>query len=166
MRNFGWKTGMAVGKALLILLAYQALSSSVVWSQNCDVTGSSCNCSTGWIRFWERCYIFISNDTTRDKASEACRNYVAKLAMPKTQAMNNFLVDHMTSPMAWLGLSDQGTEGEFKWSDGEKLSSFTSWTAGHPLNSGTDFVKIAKDDGSWYNVGGTETSGYICTKKC
>ena len=124
------------------------------------------DCSTGWIRFWERCYIFISNDTTRSKASEACRNYVAKLAMPKVKAMNNFLVDHMTSPMAWLGLSDQEIEGEFKWSDGEKLSSFTPWTAGHPLNNGTDSVKIAKDDGSWYNVEGTETSGYICTKKC
>ena len=118
------------------------------------------DCSTGWIRFWERCYIFISNDTTRDKASEACRNYVAKLAMPKVKAMNNFLVDHMTSPMAWLGLSDQEIEGEFKWSDGERLSSFTSWSAGHPLDNGPEFVKIAKDNGSWYNVEWNKRSGY------
>ena len=124
------------------------------------------DCSTGWIRFWQRCYIFISNETTRLKASEACKNYVAKLAMPHVKAINNFLVDHMTSPTAWLGLSNKGEEGKFEWSDGETLSSFTSWTAGHPHQNGPDFVKIAKDNGRWYNVEGNETSGYICTKKC
>lgn len=123
------------------------------------------DCSTGWIPFWQRCYIFMNNEITRFKASEACRNFVAKLAMPKVKGINDFLVGHMISPRAWLGLSDRDLEGTFKWSDGDNLGSFKPWTAGPPQIKGPDYVEIAKDQGNWFNVIWNKTSGYICTKK-
>ncbi|XP_068675372.1 phosphatidylinositol phosphatase PTPRQ-like [Montipora foliosa] len=156
-------------KALFLFLVHQALYASVVWSQNCDATGNKCNCSSGWVQLRKSCYIFSDKEVTRFEAQNECANYAGSFAMPKVQSINNFLADQMTTPTAWIGLSDKENEGSFIWRDGNALGSFTQWKEGHPLDSGstsdTDHVQIEKSTGKWCNVEGSNAGGNICTKK-
>ena len=72
----------------------------------------------------------------------------------------------MNGTFAWLGLSDEETDGNFKWSDGRPLGQFMKWTAGYSQFNGTvDYVKIERATGNWYNVLGNESIASICTKR-
>ena len=72
----------------------------------------------------------------------------------------------MNGTFAWLGLSDEVTEGNFTWSDGRPLGQFMKWTEDHSqVNAKVDYVKIEKSTGNWYNVLGNESIGNICTKR-
>jgi len=81
---------------------------------------------------------------------------------------NNFLVSSMQSSSAWLGLSDEATEGSFVWPFNNAIT-YRNWNDDHPKtgNAGenADYVEIEKSSGKWNNLYGNESIGNICEKR-
>ncbi|GFO28971.1 collectin-11 [Plakobranchus ocellatus] len=59
------------------------------------------------------------------QAQEVCEFDSGNLAMPKTEEINDFLVDALSefniTDEVFIGLDDMIIEGEFRWKDGSKL---------------------------------------------
>jgi len=74
----------------------------------------------------------------------------------------------MQSSSAWLGLSDEATEGKFVWHFNQTID-YQNWNDGHPKegNAGenVDYVAIEKSTGKWNNLHGNESIGNICEKR-
>lgn len=100
-----------------------------------------------------------------------------RLAMISNSAENNFISAYLTAngiASAWIGYSDQATEGNFVSVTGVPLSYgnspsvqtynvFTSWYGGEPNNcctDGEDFTEI-QASGGWNDLGPTATRGYV-----
>ncbi|GFO19846.1 collectin-10 [Plakobranchus ocellatus] len=74
------------------------------------------------------CYQFVNSSDAKVQFREAikkCEDNGGSLAMPKTEKINDFLVEKLLSygiqEEAFIGLDDIRDENEFRWHDGEKL---------------------------------------------
>jgi hypothetical protein len=65
---------------------------------------------------------------------------------------------------AWIGFSDEVTEGTFLWDDGAPVT-FTHWSGGEPNNAGNeDHVTMNwGSNGTWNDWGGGNTTRAIIT---
>lgn len=83
-------------------------------------------------------------------ANSAAMSLGGHLATVASAAENAFLSN---SNLYWIGLTDQVTEGTFKWVTGEPLG-FTGWGPGEPNNSGNeDWVEINRGGpGRWNDL--------------
>ena len=87
-------------------------------------------------------YAVVRGDTTWQAANAAAeslrfRGSQGHLATLASAAEQQFLAD-LAGPAntrLWIGLTDEGTEGKFRWVTGEPLS-FTNWAPGQPANTG------------------------------
>jgi VCBS repeat-containing protein len=87
-------------------------------------------------------YALVRGDITWQAANAAAqslrfRGAQGHLATLTSAAEQQFLTD-LAGPAntrLWLGLTDEGTEGIFRWVTGEPLS-FTNWAPGQPANTG------------------------------
>jgi hypothetical protein len=103
-------------------------------------------------------YALRSDARAWDDAKSACEEEDAHLLVENDASERDF-VQATVSP-GWIGLSDQGSEGEFVWIDGTALD-FTAWNAGEPneANAGEDCVT---DFGGWNDDACTNTYNYVC----
>lgn len=70
-------------------------------------------------------------------ASEDCRVRGGTLALPKTKALSDYLIDSLiysygSGLQIWIGLSDKAKEGTFQWEDGTPLlaTDYQNWPQG------------------------------------
>ena len=66
-------------------------------------------------------------------------------------AENNFVANLVGGDFrAWIGLTDEASEGNFQWVTGEALS-YTNWSGGEPNNSSgnEDYVELFASNDSW-----------------
>jgi hypothetical protein len=65
----------------------------------------------------------------------------------------------------WMGLSDLDNDGNYQWTDGTALASFTNWFGGGPPNAGSPdcIVKNTYEtDGRWYPRNCSDNKSVIC----
>ncbi|XP_035697843.1 perlucin-like protein [Branchiostoma floridae] len=96
-------------------------------------------CPSGYVQFENRCFNFSTDKKTYTDARSACHAAGGRLAMPKDQLTNDFLVNEVwtryISPyIAWFGLTDQVREGTWVWEDGTPLVGWSDWAPGEPDN--------------------------------
>ncbi|MBX7105225.1 MAG: beta-propeller fold lactonase family protein [Gemmataceae bacterium] len=81
-------------------------------------------------------------------------------------AENTFISSTFVGDRYWIGLSDDVTEGQFRWvSDAVQAPGYTNWTPGNPSNSGSgeDYVEIRAENstlsvfGKWNDLNSTTT---------
>ncbi|XP_064175917.1 CD209 antigen-like protein C [Anguilla rostrata] len=87
---------------------------------------------TRWRQFGSKFYYFSETKSTWEKAREQCVAMGATLAMVKTREEMEFLA-RVNTGRHWLGLSDTGAEGTWKWLDGT-FPAKELWLPGEPNN--------------------------------
>jgi len=64
---------------------------------------------------------------------------------------------------AWIGLSDEAGEGQWKWLDGPEaglLSTYFNWGTPPAVNTSENYV-ILKDNYTWDDIGSTRSNNYL-----
>ena len=91
-------------------------------------------------------------------ARTACTNMGGYLVTVTTAAENNFIYNLW--PSGWIGLTDEITEGTWRWVTGETYS-YTSWNPGEPNNAGNeDYVQFV-GGGKWNDLPNNQSLPYV-----
>ena len=115
-------------------------------------------------------YCLISTDATFDEAQLDCANRPenASLVTIDNADINNFITYFAGGRgRAWIGATDQETEGVWKWPNGNTLD-FTNWRTGQPNNYGGSQNCAAlnyRDAGKWDDVDCETRRPYICKRR-
>ena len=102
-------------------------------------------------------FYLLSNAATWKQAQAQAVSLGGNLVTVNDAAENQFLVNTFGGKEGlWIGLTDEVTEGTFKWANGEAVT-YTNWDPGQPDNSGgdQDYAWIALGNpGKWDDIGG------------
>jgi hypothetical protein len=91
-------------------------------------------------------------------ARTACSNMGGYLVTVTTAAENNFIYNLW--PSGWIGLTDEVTEGVWKWVTGEPYS-YSSWNPGEPNNAGNeDYIQFV-GAGRWNDLPNNQSLPYV-----
>ena len=91
-------------------------------------------------------------------ARAACANMGGHLVTVTTAAENTFIFNLW--PSGWIGLTDEVTEGVWRWVTGEAYS-YTSWNGGEPNNAGNeDYVQFV-GGGKWNDLPNAVSLPYV-----
>jgi hypothetical protein len=97
-------------------------------------------------------YYRSTGSMTWTAAKQACINMGGHLVTSTTLAENNFLFGLW--PSGWIGLTDEVTEGVWKWVTGETYS-WSYWNSGEPNNAGNeDYIQFV-GGGRWNDLPNT-----------
>ncbi|XP_038146503.1 C-type lectin domain family 4 member M-like [Cyprinodon tularosa] len=128
------------------------------------------NCTAGWKKFQYSCYFPSTVKKTWTKSREDCLNKGADLAIVNSREEMNFLNTLYSSDKeVWIGLTDGGVEGHWKWVDGTPLT-LTFWAKGQPnSHQGRDqdcveFWHRATGSGDWNDENCSVEQNWICEK--
>ncbi|MEM6318023.1 MAG: GEVED domain-containing protein [Bacteroidota bacterium] len=134
---------------------------------------SSCPKSTNLIGYTYLGYrgghrYYLSNEkTTWETADERAEATGGSLAIINDPAENQFLTDLLPkNGSAFIGLSDEGSEGDFYWLDGTPLA-FTNWLVNQPnnLKNNQHFGQLLKS-GKWNDAYPTSEFPYLVEITC
>ena len=125
-------------------------------------------CSAGWTYFPQSglCYKYHSIEKTWDEARRFCQTNAqdGDLASVPDKATNDFLTT-LTTEYSWIGATDEGSEGTWRWSDGTPWG-YENWSPNNPDNWGNmqHYAAINwKSVGLWDdNSGSTSGTHFIC----
>ncbi|XP_041375127.1 macrophage mannose receptor 1-like [Gigantopelta aegis] len=117
------------------------------------------------------CFIAKTSYLKWRDARDACIQMGSKLIVldsaDKNAAVSDYINIHEVDywKTFWIGLTDEATEGEFVWENGNRLD-FTAWRYGQPDDGlgGEDFVGLSVDSGVWNDLKSYNTYSYICER--
>ena len=102
-------------------------------------------------------FYLLSNAATWKEAQAQAVSLGGNLVTVNDAAENQFLVNTFGGKEGlWIGLTDEVTEGTFKWANGEAVT-YTNWSPGQPDNfeGNQDYAWInLGDPGKWDDIGG------------
>jgi hypothetical protein len=91
-------------------------------------------------------------------AKANCEAMGGHLVTVTSSAENNFIFNLW--PSGWIGLTDEVTEGVWRWVTGEPYS-YSSWNAGEPNNAGNeDYVQFV-GSGRWNDLPNNQALPYV-----
>ena len=91
-------------------------------------------------------------------ARTACANMGGHLVTVTTAAENTFIYNLW--PSGWIGLTDEVTEGVWRWVTGESYS-YSSWNPGEPNNSNNeDYIQFV-GGGKWNDLPNNQALPYV-----
>jgi hypothetical protein len=97
----------------------------------------------------------IANWTTAKANCAAMGGYLATVT---SSGENSFLFNLW--PSGWIGLTDEVTEGTWKWVTGETFS-YTNWNSGEPNNSNNeDYIQFVSG-GRWNDLNNNSSLAYV-----
>jgi hypothetical protein len=102
------------------------------------------------------CFMYFTTPMTRDAARSVCSGFgpTAHLAIIKSASENALVARLIGMDHAFIGASDDVTEGTFLWDDGTPFQ-LTNWNPGEPNDAGAneDCVEIVgAAAGKWNDV--------------
>jgi hypothetical protein len=136
----------------------------------CTVPDSSCSLAT-WadVSYW-----FCDNDRSFSDATARCQSAGMELAVVETSQEAAFVDAHAVEH-SFIGGSDQGAEGTWKWLSSGKTfwsgnqtgtnidGAYTNWASGEPSNSLSTLDCVAvKGNGQWKSHSCSVQDAYVC----
>ena len=101
-------------------------------------------------------------------AKAQCESDGSFLAIPRSEAENEFFASLIPNENFWIGINDIEQEGSFVGVDGSEIS-YTNWRSGQP-NGGTNKNGVAissytgeADYGRWYTERVSNQLKFICS---
>jgi len=96
-----------------------------------------------------------ANWTTAKSNCAAMGGYLVTVT---SSGENNFLYNLW--PSGWIGLTDEVTEGTWRWVTGETYS-YSNWNSGEPNNSGNeDYIQFVSN-GRWNDLNNNSSLAYV-----
>ncbi|XP_009330977.1 PREDICTED: LOW QUALITY PROTEIN: pulmonary surfactant-associated protein D [Pygoscelis adeliae] len=96
--------------------------------------------------------VSTGKDDTFDNGKPLCAKAGSALASPRNEAENTALEDLVRpSKQAYLGISDEQTEGRFMYRNGGAVT-YRNWNAGEPNNLKNEDCAVIQDSGKWNYV--------------
>ncbi|MBD2140507.1 hypothetical protein H6F39_03715 [Anabaena sp. FACHB-1250] len=108
-------------------------------------------------------FYLLSNAGTWTQAQAQAVALGGNLVTVNDAAENQFLVNTFGLEALWIGLTDEVTEGTFKWANGEAVT-YTNWSPGEPNDAGgaQDYAYINfQNPGKWDDAGIAGIRGII-----
>ena len=93
-------------------------------------------------------------------AKAQCESDGAFLAIPRSQAENDFLRSLLSNRDFWIGINDIEQEGSFVSVDGREIS-WTNWATGEP--DGGDAVQSDGGNGRWHDIWINSNERFVCS---
>jgi len=103
-------------------------------------------------------YYRSTGSATWTTARTNCSNMGGHLVTITTSGEQSFLF--ALWPSGWIGLTDEVTEGTWRWVTGETYS-YKNWNSGEPNNSGNeDYVQFVSN-GKWNDLNNNNNLAYV-----
>ncbi|KAL3995921.1 U1 small nuclear ribonucleoprotein C [Sarotherodon galilaeus] len=125
-------------------------------------------CPTGWKKFEYSCYFTSVSKKSWERSRADCQNRGADLAIIKSQEEMTFINGLYSSDKeVWIGLTDEGVEGQWKWVDGTPVT-LTFWGKGQPNSYDgrnqdcVEFWHRASGIGDWNDENCNVEQNWIC----
>lgn len=111
-------------------------------------------------------FCYIPTAMTWHEAKAYCESLGGHLATSTSAEKNTFLANLTGGDMAWLGGTDENSEGTWEWITGENWD-YTNWYSGEPSNSNNNEHYLTINFNAtvkWNDCNATATSvpGFIC----
>ncbi|XP_075063044.1 C-type lectin domain family 4 member G-like isoform X2 [Mixophyes fleayi] len=153
---------------LLILIGFTSLLFIYNFRMTEEVSRLKHNdksCDSDWIEFEGSCYYFLTIQLTWQTSLLTCLVKGSSLASITSEQEQEFLNMKRNDTSCWIGLTDEDTEGVFRWADGTSLS-YTYWMTDEPNNyDGNENCGLMQNSGQWNDVPCTWKLIAICEKK-
>ena len=123
-------------------------------------------CPPQWSYFNGSCYYTSPSCDSWSRADSKCQDLGGKLASIESQEENVFVQRQQNGAMAWIGLNDIASEGNFRWVDGCKKR-FRFWAKNQPNNlNNQDCVHTlgVTRDYTWNDVSCANCNNFTCKK--
>ncbi|XP_053381731.1 perlucin-like protein [Mercenaria mercenaria] len=151
----------------------KSLKENVNAAVNAQCPNTTCpntTCPDGWVSYKGSCYLFENGQSRNfQEASNFCQNFGAVLAYVTDESENNFIRGMLgrMKPSSWfIGLTDQGTEGVYRWVGTNITAEYTAWSSSEP--SGVTHENCVFYHGSdsfhWHDIPCSSKSSSICKK--
>ncbi|XP_076027206.1 uncharacterized protein LOC143016654 [Genypterus blacodes] len=120
-------------------------------------------CSADWMQFGNVCYLFFTSPMkTWNESKYDCQSRGAQLAIIPSEDEMKFTFGFINK--AWIGLTDEENEGDWKWVDGTSANT-THWRKKQPdnWNGKEDCAEINVKE--WNDLPCSSPNHWICNKK-
>ncbi|XP_069488451.1 C-type lectin domain family 4 member F-like [Ambystoma mexicanum] len=120
----------------------------------------------GWKINGNHLYFFSTDKRSWDDAEKFCVSQRAHLTSVTTEEEQNFLNSKRgKANYHWIGLTDQGSEGNWRFVDGSSYGKLMKWSAGSPDNwKGSEHCAHLLKDGRWNDCDCPSLFKWICKK--
>ena len=143
------------------------------------------HCPSGWERLspgTKHCYRLYREKKTWHEAEQFCNGQGGHLVAVTNHEIHNYI--NGNNAQVWVGGTDQGTEGRWKWSDCSSwaFSQWKSFDVLEPLNprqpnNGKDVTGVVEfgsedclqlrhnNDDKWHDVKCDDQQWFVCSRK-
>ncbi|MBN2528987.1 MAG: trypsin-like peptidase domain-containing protein [Deltaproteobacteria bacterium] len=111
-------------------------------------------------------HVYVATPRSWTDANADCANRGGHLVTIEDAAENSLVNDIMQAQgtsRVWLGYTDEGHEGEWRWVTGEPAA-YTNWNSSEPNNAGGNehYAEMSLYSARWNDLPNTWTMPYIC----
>ncbi|XP_053150213.1 C-type lectin domain family 5 member A-like [Hemicordylus capensis] len=110
------------GTSLFLVYFSQIFPAPAFQEPNSSTPDGRKECSRSWILFEGKCYFFSTFEKTWDASKKDCAQSNSRLAIVKSKAELMFLQTRTQHENYFIGLTQSGSVGGWKWIDNTELN--------------------------------------------
>ncbi|XP_060584435.1 asialoglycoprotein receptor 2-like [Ruditapes philippinarum] len=134
------------------------------------ICGKTTPCEDNWLAFQGSCYLIGHDNLHFIEAQRFCEHHGAYVVHINDAIENIFLksfLGDLKDDIHWIGLTDEVTDGIWKWSDTDTVATYFNWLPGQPNNgkSGNCVAMRAEYHYEWTDDACSASFKALCEKR-